>query len=91
MQGIVLNPPPPKAHRRAQTARPAISELSSLISAQGRSGAGRTGEREWVGVARGYLITIRSLIPLKRDCEECARYAFSRAIKETVFVWPLAP
>jgi hypothetical protein len=39
------NSPSSKDRRRAQTARPPISELSSLISAQGRSGAGRTGEK----------------------------------------------
>ena len=40
-----------KTYRRAQTARPDLPELSSLISAQGRSGAGRTGESAWVPVA----------------------------------------
>jgi len=38
------NSPSAKAHRRAQTARPDYSELSSLISAHGRSGASPTGE-----------------------------------------------
>jgi len=45
------NSPSSKADRRAQTARPDLSELSSLISAQGRSGAGRTAARRSAGVA----------------------------------------
>jgi len=43
------------ADRRAQTARPLLSELSSLISAQGRSGASRTAGKKCPGLARRYL------------------------------------
>jgi hypothetical protein len=45
------NSPSSKAYRRAQTARSNPSELSSLLSAQGRSGASRTGQTiQWPSV-----------------------------------------
>ena len=50
------NSPSSTADRRAQTARPDIAELSSLISAQGRSGANRPGERRCHWFVRGYLL-----------------------------------